>query len=150
MNLRKPCIHCGGTEGSITTKNGQDVASCAACGRYAYCAPRVETGREVRSLSTRPNLKPAVRFRILDQFGYTCIACGRGAPDVELRVDHIISRAAAEMAGVLDDLIDSEDNMAPLCEPCNSGKRAAFTVGTIKLMHRALIMRRDLGGGEAA
>jgi 5-methylcytosine-specific restriction endonuclease McrA len=150
MNLRRLCSSCSGSDGYIVTKNGQDVVRCAECDDYQYCAPRVETGREVRSLSTRPNLKPAVRFRILDEFGYVCISCGRGAPEVELTVDHIISRKAAEMAGVLDDLIDSDDNLAPMCAPCNSGKRAAFTVGTIKLMHRALIMRRNLGGGEAA
>jgi 5-methylcytosine-specific restriction endonuclease McrA len=145
VNLRRPCSSCSGSEGYIVTKNGQDVVRCAECDDYQYCAPRVETGRDVRSISTRPNLKPSVRYRILDEFGYICLICGRGAPEVELVIDHIISRAAAATADLLDELIDSEDNLAPLCAECNSGKRATFTVGTIRLMYRALVMRRHLG-----
>jgi 5-methylcytosine-specific restriction endonuclease McrA len=145
MEMREHCKKCGGTDGYIVTKGGQDVVFCTPCSRYVYCAPRVETGRDVRSISTRPNLKPSVRYRILDEFGYICLICGRGAPEVELVIDHIISRAAAATADLLDELIDSEDNLAPLCAECNSGKRATFTVGTIRLMYRALVMRRHLG-----
>lgn len=148
MILRSACS-CGSTEGDVSTKNGQDVVRCVHCHAYQYCAPRTETGRNVRPVSTRPNLKPSVRYRILEQFGFTCLSCGQGAPDVELTIDHIISRAAAERAGVLDDLIDSDDNLAPMCAECNSGKQAAFTVQTIKLIHRALRMRQRVGNDAA-
>lgn len=129
------------------TRSGQDVVRCIGCEAYQYNAPRIETGRAIRSLSTRPNIKPSVRARIFEQFSYGCLVCGRGPPEVDPELDHIIPREAAELAGMLDDLIDSEDNLAPLCAECNSGKRAVFTVATIKLMYRALAMRQKIAEG---
>jgi hypothetical protein len=36
----------------IFTRNGQDTVKCALCGLYQYNAPKVETGREVRTIAT--------------------------------------------------------------------------------------------------
>lgn len=137
--LRKPCQYCGSTSGEIRPKGGQDVVYCE-CGKYAgYNAPRVETGRAVRSLSSRQGLTPGQRHRILEAHDFSCISCGRRPPDVELQIDHLISRHDAEAAGCLDELIDSEDNLAPQCAECNSGKGRSTV--SIRMMHRVLQVR---------
>lgn len=45
----------------ITEVNGQDVVRRQRCDRYAYCAPRVETRRPVRTVRTRPDISPSQR-----------------------------------------------------------------------------------------
>ena len=58
--LRSPCS-CGSTEGTIRESGGQDVVRCAKCATYQYNAPRVETGRKIRSLATREGVT-VIRF----------------------------------------------------------------------------------------
>lgn len=141
ITMRSPCHLCGGDQGAITTKNGQDVVRCATCDEYMYCAPRTETGRAVRSLSSRPGIKPSARARILAEHDHACITCGRRAPDVALDLGHLISREDAERCGFLDDpIIDSEWNLAPQCQECNSGQRPHGSAG-IRLIYRALVMK---------
>jgi len=41
--LRRPCAACGGAEGWIRRRSGQDTVYCGSCGRHAYNAPRIET-----------------------------------------------------------------------------------------------------------
>lgn len=134
--LRSPC-KCGSWYGRIDTRGGQDCVFCAECGGWQYNAPRLETGRDVRSLSTRPGITPSQRFRVLDAHGHQCVSCGATG---SLQLDHLISRDDAERAGCLDELIDSEWNLAPMCPECNSGKRSLGTA-SIRLMYRCLLIK---------
>jgi 5-methylcytosine-specific restriction endonuclease McrA len=139
--LRKPCRQCGGSDGHIETKSGQDCVYCIACGLWEHNAPRLETGRALRTLSTRPGLTVSQRARVFDAHDHRCIACGRSAGDgVTLDLGHLISRDDAEAHGFLDEIIDSEWNLAPMCAECNSGQRPLGSIG-IRLMYRTLLIK---------
>ena len=92
----------------------QDVVRCSNCDRHCYNAPRTELGLKPVTLASRPDIKPSRRFRILDAHGHACVSCHR--TDVDLQIDHLISREAADRLGFLDELIDSDLNLAP-CAP---------------------------------
>lgn len=55
-----------------------------------------------------------LRFEILRRDNHTCRYCGAKAPDVALRVDHVIPEA---LGGPTE-----ASNLVTACEPCNSGK----------------------------
>lgn len=55
-----------------------------------------------------------LRYEILRRDNHTCRYCGRTAPDVPLRVDHVVPVA---LGGT-----DDPTNLVTACEPCNSGK----------------------------
>lgn len=137
--LRSSCP-CGGTSGHIITRGGQDCVYCDNCARYQYNAPRVETGRAKRTLQTRPGITPAQRARVLTAHDHACIGCGGRPPTVELTLEHIISREMADHYGMLDPLIDSEWNLAPMCHECNSGHRWVREP-QVRLMYRCLMMK---------
>ena len=142
--LRAPCVDCGSTNGTIETKSNQDVVRCE-CGRHAYNAPRTETGREVRSLRSRPNVKPSVRARIIEQYGLECAFCHRR--DRPLQVDHFIPLALAEAVGAEPGELDGDWNLVALCDECNSGKsNHPPTIRTWLLVMRCERMRREVGG----
>lgn len=42
--MRSPCRTCGVAKGLLRKKGTQDTVWCAACGGYAYNAPRHEAG----------------------------------------------------------------------------------------------------------
>ena len=141
--MRAACKKCGGRLGHIEVRSGQACVICA-CGAWQYNAPRVETGEHQRSVSTRTGITPSARARVFALHGHRCIACGACAADgAILHLDHLISRKQAEMAGCLDALIDSEHNLAPMCEECNLGKRAESTE-SIQLIYRVLLIKERL------
>ncbi len=117
--MREPCQSCGCLEGTIITKNGQDVVRCADCRAYCYCAPRTETGREPRSLRTRPTVRPGQRARILMLDNSTCVLCHRN--DLPLDVGHFVSVHDGREMGLTDAALNSDENLAAMCSPCNSG-----------------------------
>lgn len=117
--MREPCPACDCLEGTITTKNGQDVVRCADCRAYCYCAPRVETGREPRSLRTRPTIRPSQRARILMLDNGTCVLCHRN--DLPLDIGHMISVDDGPVSDLTDAELNSDENLAAMCSPCNSG-----------------------------
>jgi 5-methylcytosine-specific restriction endonuclease McrA len=51
---------------------------------------------------------------VLKRDGFICRYCGRGAPVVELRVDHVIPKSL--------DGPDTIDNLVAACHDCNAGK----------------------------
>lgn len=55
-----------------------------------------------------------LRFEILRRDNHTCRYCGRSAPEVPLRVDHIVPVA---LGGT-----DGPENLVAACHDCNSGK----------------------------
>lgn len=55
-----------------------------------------------------------LRFEILRRDNHQCRYCGAKAPDVPLRVDHVIPIALGGS--------DDPTNLVTACEPCNTGK----------------------------
>jgi hypothetical protein len=139
--MREPCRLCGSWLGKLKTKGGQDCIYCE-CGRHNYNAPKVETGRAVRRLSERPDIKPSRKWRILDTHGHRCVACGEH--EKHLQIAHLISREDADRHGFLDEIIDSDLNLVPMCAECNSGQRPHGSV-SVQLMYRCLLVstKRD-------
>jgi 5-methylcytosine-specific restriction endonuclease McrA len=117
--MRSPCPRCDGLIGIIATRNGQDTVRCEDCGGFCYNAPRSETGRETRSLRTRPTIKTSQRTRILVRDNSTCLLCHRG--DVPLDVGHLISVHDGHALGLSDADLNSDENLAAMCSACNSG-----------------------------
>lgn len=118
LTMRIPCL-CGSELGYITEKGSQDVVRCAACDRFAYNAPRLETGKERRSVKTREPFKPKDRARILLRAGGACELCH--CSDAPLTVGHLLSYRDAKELGLSDEDANSDENLAAMCEACNSG-----------------------------
>lgn len=142
--MRAACRGCGGTIGRIETRGGQDCVFCVQCGCHAYNAPRVETGREVRTLRTRPDIKPSVRARILERDNATCVLCHRC--DVDLDVGHLISVDAGRKAELTDAEIYADENLAAMCAACNSG----LSSRPVSLRFAVALLRSRLTIGDAA
>jgi hypothetical protein len=117
--MRAPC-KCGSTLGRIVEVNGQDTVRCLACNAYCYCAPRVETGKAVRSVTTVHNgVKPKLRSKILQRDGNRCVLCK--AENRPLHVGHVVSVDAGFATGLTDAEINDEENLIAQCEECNLG-----------------------------
>lgn len=124
--LRAPCP-CGSVEGRIEEVGGQDTVRCAECNLFQYNAPRTETGRRVRSISERPNLKPAQRARIIERDNGVCTVCLQG--NRPITIAHLISvaegRRSGEHFGIpeaeTERMLFSDDNLCVMCEECNAG-----------------------------
>ena len=117
--MREPCRRCLHPHGTLTEKNGQDVVRCAECDTYAYCAPRTETGREQRTLRTRPDIKPSQRARIFLRDGDACVICHTDR--AVLNVGHLIDVDSGRAEGLTDRELFDDENLAVMCEECNSG-----------------------------
>lgn len=117
--MRAPC-RCGSTTGRIETKSGQDCVYCLGCGKHQYNAPRVETGRAVRTVTTVHNgIKPKQRARILLRANGSCELCHNG--DRPLHVGHLLSVNDGMKQGLTDLEINSDENLAAMCDECNLG-----------------------------
>jgi len=64
-----------------------------------------------------------LRFEILRRDGHKCRYCGAGAPDVQLRVDHVVPDA---LGGKTE-----PGNLVTACEPCNNGKSSVVLDGPV-------------------
>lgn len=135
IHMRAPCPRCTATDGHIKERQGQNTVWCDTCNTYQYNAPKTETGQKQRTVRSRETVTPSQRARVMG---------GRGGTDgVILHLDHLISRDEAQRIGHLDELIDSEWNLAPMCEECNLGKRnnsAQF----LNLIYRVLLIKQQL------
>jgi 5-methylcytosine-specific restriction endonuclease McrA len=125
--MTRPCRTCGNTStGYLRTSNGQDTVYCRGpnggqAEHYAgYNAPRRETGRGTRPLSTRPGIPVSQRSRILERDNATCVICHR--TDIPLDVGHLISETEGRNAGLTDRELYDDENLAAMCAPCNSGQ----------------------------
>lgn len=134
--LRTPCSVCGSSDGIITTTNGQDIVRCAQCDRYQYCAPRTETGREQRSVRTRPEIKPAQKARIIGRDGNRCVLCGAGG---NIHIGHLISVDEGRLIGLSTSELYNDENLAVMCEECNLGWSS--TTLPLKLIANVLLVR---------
>lgn len=117
--MRKPCSQCDSTHGRIETRNGQDCVLCGDCGRWQYNAPKTETGRAVRSVSTTHEaIKSAQRWRVIQRDGAKCVICGKRG---DLQVSHVVSVLSGHQAGMSDVEINSDENLIAACPECNLG-----------------------------
>lgn len=132
--MRRPCIYCGHDFGYWVRKALNDCVYCGKCDKYQkYNATREETGQPRETKRARPALTPSQRSRVF-AVSNTCVVCHRG--DVPLEVGHLISVAEGRAMDVPDDLLFSDDNLAPFCEACNSGQ-SSRSVNT-RLMYQCL------------
>lgn len=121
--MRSVC-QCGSAEGTLTETGAQDVVRCARCNKFQYNAPRTETGKAVRSVSTtHAAIGPKRRAEILLRANWRCECCGRKPekPTDELHVGHAVSVADGHAQGLGDDEINSDENLLAMCSECNLG-----------------------------
>jgi hypothetical protein len=121
-DMRSPCSYCGGTDGRLEVRGGQNCVFCVGCGQWCYNAPKAETGEAVRSLASRPEIKPSQRTRVFSRDGYACLCCH--ATDRTLVVGHLISVAQGHELGMSDSELFADENLAAFCEECNAGQGA--------------------------
>ena len=117
--MRAPCRRCESLDGEIRPTNGQDCVFCLGCGLHAYNAPRTETGRAVRSLASRPDIKPRQRARIFARDGFACLVCRH--TDRPLVIGHLISVHEGRELGMADTDLFADENLAAFCEEDNAG-----------------------------
>lgn len=118
LEMREPCS-CGESRGRIVEKGAQDCVYCIGCDRWQYNAPRTETGKAVRSVSTvHKAIRPKQRARILERANRHCELCGKGGT---LHVGHLLSVEAAMAQGLGDAEINSDENLCAMCDECNLG-----------------------------
>jgi 5-methylcytosine-specific restriction endonuclease McrA len=142
FTMRAPCKQCSGTVGRIVERNRQDTVRCASCGVYQYNAPRVETGREQRSVTTvHEAIRPKQRARILSRASARCEVCGaRG----NLHVGHIVSVAIGLNFGMTEVELNDDENLLCLCEECNLGQgKEPMPLRVAMVVLRARIAWRD-------
>lgn len=122
--MRSSCrFGCPTVIGYISEANGQDVVRCSVCDRAQYNAPRTETGRAERTLTTVHNgIKPKQRARILLRDG-RCVWCGTKE---NLQVGHLLSVADGFAQGLADWQINHDANLAAMCAECNAGLGDGF------------------------
>jgi hypothetical protein len=119
--MRKACA-CGSEYGEIRDRGAQDCVFCV-CGKFQYNAPRTETGKQVRTVSTVHScIKPKLRARVLMRATGRCELCGKQPGDnASLHVGHLLSVKAAMDAGLSDAEINDDSNLAAMCDECNLG-----------------------------
>lgn len=144
FEMRQPCANCGCGEGVAEDRNGQDVVRCMWCNTYAYCRPRNESGRPVRHVRNRPNIKPSQRARIFDRDGKRCTLCNE--TEGVMHLGHMLSVEHGRRLGCTDDELFSDENLAVMCELCNLG----YGRQTLNLrMVAAILQARARWGREA-
>ena len=135
--MRQPCLKCDTPDGVIETVNGQDTVRCAWCKAFCYNAPKSETGRQVRSLRKRDDIRPGMRTAIFLRDGGACIICySTDRPEV----GHLISVADGAKFGIDFDLINSDENLAVMCATCNNG--LSDETVPIRLIVKAFMVRQ--------
>lgn len=152
--MREPCKWClkdgfTHTEGYVKSSGGQDVVRCSRCGRQCYNAPKTETGKAVRHIRSRVDLKPGQRERILERDNGFCLMCGRSASQGSImHIGHMFSVADCIADGYGPEVYNDDDNLYSSCEECNleQGARSLAPQVVCRLI-AARIMRRKNGWG---
>ncbi len=117
--LRRMCSYCGSLEGRIETRNGQDCVYCCDCNRFQYNAPKTETGRKERTVSTvHEGITTGQRARILERATGRCELCGA---KTNLHIGHLLSVVDGMKEGLTEQVLNSDENLAAMCDACNLG-----------------------------
>lgn len=121
FRMRKPCGYCGCEDGRIQERGSQDCVYCFGCDRFQYNAPRAETGKPVRSVtSNRAGIKPSQRARIIvERASCRCELCGTNKS--ELHVGHLLSIDEGLKQGFTEQELNHDENLAAMCAECNLG-----------------------------
>lgn len=116
---RAPCPSCGTDEAKLEIKSHQRTVRCARCSRFLYNAPRTETGERRRTVKTlRQGISPARQARILNRDRGRCVLCS-GTND--LTIGHLLSIEDGARLGATEHELNSDANLAAMCEACNLG-----------------------------
>jgi 5-methylcytosine-specific restriction endonuclease McrA len=92
------------------------------CNRHCYNAPRVETGKAVRTVQTvHEAIKPKLRAKILERATGRCELCGKGSELGPLHVGHLISVEQGLAGGSTELELNDPENLAAMCAECNLG-----------------------------
>lgn len=81
-------------------------------------APELSARKRLRHYGHRPapgRICASEWAQLKRQYDYTCLACGRKEPDIELTLDHVVPLVRGGSAGI--------ENAQPLCRSCNSAKK---------------------------
>lgn len=117
---RRHWDECPCREGVLRTSGNQDTVRCAGCGLFLYNAPKTETGRAERTVTTVHNgIKPKQRARVLMRDAGRCRLCK--AEGVPLHVGHILSVERGLAQGLTEAQLNSDSNLLALCDQCNLG-----------------------------
>lgn len=137
--IRDPGCSCGSNIGYITEAGAQDVVRCRKCNKFQYNAPRSETGKPVRHVSSREGIKPSQRIRIMLRANGRCELCGRDGRERELHVGHLLSIKDGLGFELTETQLTVDENLAIMCDECNLG------LGTLSVplwvVYRILIAR---------
>ncbi len=146
--LREPCPKCGAETGYITETGAQDVVRCTECDKFAFNAPRTETGKKVRTVQTvHAAIKPKLRSRILERANGRCEVCGKGPESgCSMHVGHVLSVEQGLAQGLTELELNDEENLISLCDECNLG--AGKSTVPIRLLMRILWARVNRKVGE--
>jgi 5-methylcytosine-specific restriction endonuclease McrA len=116
---RTPCRSCDTTDALLVIRGNQAVVRCAQCHRHLYNAPKTETGARRRTVKTlRTTIRPAQQARILNRDRGRCILCGSTE---ELTIGHLLSIEDGARLGATEFELNSDANLAAMCEACNLG-----------------------------
>lgn len=83
-----------------------------------------------------------LRFEILRRDNHQCRYCGAQAPDIPLRVDHVVPVALGGS--------DDPSNLVTACEPCNTGKSSIAPDSPVVTDVSADALRWSRAMGEVA
>jgi 5-methylcytosine-specific restriction endonuclease McrA len=141
-NMGKPCPKCGDHMAKIEPKGDQQVARCATCNQYLKNVPKGELGVPTRSTAT-DGITPSQRRRIIQRDGSRCRHCGATSAQVQLHVDHVISKDAWTKSGVDYAFVHSDVNLTTLCDQCNLGKGNDSDYTTLHAAILAIVVADD-------
>ena len=98
----KPCEGCGGRQGVVEEKNGQDTVRCNKCARHLGNISRRDSGRAPRTVATTPDVSASVRAFVMERAGARCESCGWPAAIKPLEIGHFLSKKDAHEQGFTD------------------------------------------------
>ena len=107
IDMKKNCKQC---HKSFKANRKCQIYCSRRCGDENYKLKL--RGDVVNGTSTMPYQK--IRFAVLSRDNFTCVYCGRSAPNVELVVDHIVPKSKGGPC--------SPGNLVAACTDCNLGK----------------------------
>lgn len=144
FKLRNKCAKCGSEKGQIKPTNGQDVVFCEQ-GHYQYNAPKVETGKIQRTVTTVHNgITAKKRATVLMRATGRCELCGKSSLESVIHAGHIVSVKQGLKLGLTEKELNDPENLCALCDECNLG--LSDEILPIRLLARILLSRLKVKG----